>query len=130
MLNDNVPHSLAVWMGQSAQSAAQFACYFKDMEELASGCAIQCDLATNFIDSDWFLSHTTEGMASVPIEVLVQAVDCEPTTHAKILQAARAKGLFAGNAFFYHVDAHFDEPTPGRRYNGLLFLGNFADGPG
>ncbi len=129
MLNDNVPHSLAVWMGQCAQSAAQFMRYFDDMGELACGCDIQRDLDTNFIDSDWFLSHTTQGMLSEPIEVLVQAVDCLPDTRGLILKAARAKGLFAGNALFYHVDAHFEEATPGRRYNGLIFIGNFCDGP-
>ncbi|WP_157667792.1 immunity 22 family protein [Comamonas serinivorans] len=125
MLDDRVPHSLAIWMGLTTQSPASFRQYFDGMDELAAFGAIQRDLGTNFIDPDWF--YWDFHAQPQPVASFVQELDCQPETQALVLKAARAKGLTEVNAFFCHVEARFHEAEPERRYNDLLFLGNFPD---
>lgn len=127
MLDDRVPNSLAIWMGVTVQSEADFLRYFEGMDDLAANGPLQRDLGTNFIDPDWLFWQVTEGMGLKPIAELIEEVDCLPATRDLLRQAAQTRGLTQGNAFFGHAQARFDEDQPGYRYNGLLFLGNFPD---
>lgn len=125
-LDDRVPGSIAVWMGQFTQGREAFEALFVDMDELGSGSPIQLALNTSLIDPDWFIAHLNDDGAQVPVAELVRELDCHACTAALVTAAAHAKGLNEANALFFHVDARFEEPEPGH-YGGLIFIGNFAN---
>lgn len=126
MLDDNVPGQMAVWMGLTRQTPADYARFFVDMEELASSSPIQLALGTNFIDTDWFIAITTPDLAAQPVEQFAQELDCSRATTAQVVAAAHAKGLTHANALFFYVDAAFTADDPACKYNDLLFIGNFC----
>ncbi|MDA8520884.1 MULTISPECIES: immunity 22 family protein [Comamonadaceae] len=127
MLNDNTPGIISVWMGTTHQSLEEFNAYLEGLDEHQSGSPIQADLGADFIDTDFFVAYGTEDNRTVPVEELVKEVDCSLDLEPRIVKACYAKGLTEGNSLFYYKNATFEEPEPGRRYNGLLFIGSFAD---
>jgi hypothetical protein len=128
MIDDTARGMICVWMGTSTQTPEQFDRYLEGMEITGSDCPAHRDLGCRFLDSDFFIAYATAGNAIVPIEELVQEVD----THSKdterlIVARCRELGVTQGNALYFYEHCSFHEDQPGRLYNQLRFIGNFAN---
>ncbi|MGN7919507.1 hypothetical protein [Lysobacter sp. 22409] len=128
MIDDTARGMISVWMGTTTQSPQAFERYLDGMEVSGSGCPAHRDFDCDFLDADFFIAYATAGHRRVPIEELVREVDTHtPQTERAILARCHELGVIEGNALYFYDHAVFHEAQPGRRYNELYFIGNFAN---
>lgn len=128
MIDDTARGMISVWMGTTTQSPQAFDRYTDGMETKGSGCPAHRDFGCDFLDEDFFIVYRTADGRAIPIEALVLEVDTHtPDTERAILARCRELGVVEGNALYFYDHCSFHEERPGRLYNELRFIGNFAN---
>lgn len=132
--------SLHVWIGTTRKTQAGFARYFEHSpdywekwEQLepgdkdVTGCGFCIDLGSQYLyDGDLFLyfhADRTRPVAEIVSE-LALSTDAAKTA---ILHACATNGTKTANVVFSYADPGQIVAEPDKRYNGIAYLGLFAD---
>lgn len=128
MIDDTARGMICVWMGTCTQTPEAFERYTEGMEDAGSGCPAHRDFGCNFLDSDFFIGYLTAGNRIVPVEELVLEVGANSRQTAEsIVARCHELRITEGNALYFYDHCRFHEQAPGRLYNELRFIGNFAN---
>ncbi|MEG2806144.1 immunity 22 family protein [Stenotrophomonas sp.] len=127
-----------VWLGDGGADETRFHAYFEaspayweveDPSQAAlsvTGCGFSIDLGERHLyDGDLF--GVDWRPAPVPAAELFDGWPLEADTEAAIVQAADAAGLQTASAMFLYFDPGQCVREPDKRYNGLRYLGLFAN---
>lgn len=127
-----------VWIGETPLDEATFNAYFEadpaywqveDPGSAASdvtGCGFSIDLGQRYLyDDDLLGLHWSAN--PVPVSEVINGWPIEPDAEARILAACAATGLTTANAMFLYFDPDQQVRDPHKRYNGLIYVGRFAN---
>ncbi|CAA0112329.1 Uncharacterised protein [Starkeya nomas] len=129
------------WIGTTALDEAQFGAYFDnaanyselDVEDIeaadhdVTGCGFCQDLGQKFLyDEDLLLVIWLEEPVPVEQIVAMSALRSEDSAQA-ILATCADRGIPRANAMFVYADPTQEIPNPAGLFNGLPYIGLFAE---
>ena len=128
MIDNTTKDVISVWIGTTNKTFEEFNEYTEGLEDITSNCTACIDFGTNFIDTDFFVAYISADNRVVPIEELVQEIDTSSKKiDDEIVNIAKEKDIYEGNALYYYMNATFHEEETNKLYNDLKFIGTFSD---